>query len=106
VSMACVHGSDAAALLLPAARAPCPRRSDAAALLLPAAGAPAVGAQGAAPVAEGAGDTEQRIRRTVPDLPRGNLTVVVLKSLLQMYGGGGRSEETRSNWTPRQWKRL
>ena len=82
------------------------RRSDAAALLLPAAGAPAVGAQGAAPVAEGAGDTEQRIRRTVPDLPRGNLTVVVLKSLLQMYGGGGRSEETRSNWTPRQWKRL
>jgi hypothetical protein len=42
----------------------------------------------------------------VPDLPRGNLTVVVLKSLLQMYGGGGRSEETRSNWTPRQWKRL
>ena len=47
----------------------------------------AVGAQGAAPVAEGAGDTEQRIRRTVPDLPRGNLTVAVLKSRLQMHGG-------------------
>ena len=50
-------------------------------------GAPAVGAQGAAPVAEGAGVTEQRIRRTVPDLQRGNLTVAVLKSQLQMYGG-------------------
>ena len=47
----------------------------------------AVGAQGAAPVAEGAGDTEQRIRLTVPGLPRGNLTVAVLKSRLQMYGG-------------------
>ena len=47
----------------------------------------AVGAQGAAPVAEGAGDTEQRIRRTVPDLPHGILTVAVLKSRLQMYGG-------------------
>ena len=46
----------------------------------------AVGAQGAAPVAEGAGVTEQRIRRTVPDLPRGNLTVAVLKSRLQMHG--------------------
>ncbi len=45
-----------------------------------------MGAQGAAPVAEGAGVTEQRIRRTVPDLPRGNLTVVVLKSRLQMHG--------------------
>jgi hypothetical protein len=43
--------------------------------------------QGAAPVAEGAGDTEQRIRRTVPSLPCGNLTVAVLKSQLQMYGG-------------------
>ena len=52
-----------------------------------ALGAPAVGAQGAAPVAEGAGVTEQRIRRTVPDLPRGNLTVAVLKSRLQMHGG-------------------
>jgi hypothetical protein len=52
-----------------------------------ALGAPAVGAQGAAPVAEGAGVTEQRIRRTVPDLPRGILTVAVLKSQLQMYGG-------------------
>ena len=31
--------------------------------------------------------TEQRIRRTVPDLPRGILTVAVLKSQLQMYGG-------------------
>ena len=51
-----------------------------------ALGAPAVGAQGAAPVAEGAGVTEQRIRRTVPDLPRGNLTVAVLKSRLQMHG--------------------
>ena len=30
--------------------------------------------------------TEQRIRRTVPDLPRGNLTVAVLKSRLQMHG--------------------
>ena len=47
----------------------------------------AVGAQGAAPVAEGAGDTEQRIRLTVPGLPRGNLTVAVLKSRLQIYGG-------------------
>jgi hypothetical protein len=47
----------------------------------------AVGAQGVAPVAEGAGDTEQRIRLTVPGLPRGNLTVAVLKSRLQMYGG-------------------
>ena len=45
---------------------------DAAALVLAAAGAPAVGSQGAAPVAEGAGDTEQRISRTVPGLPRGN----------------------------------
>ena len=44
-------------------------------------------AQGAAPVAEGAGDTEQRIRLTVPGLPRGNLTVAVLKSRLQMHGG-------------------
>ena len=43
--------------------------------------------QGAAPVAEGAGVTEQRIRQTVPDLPRGNLTVVVLKSRLQMHVG-------------------
>ena len=43
---------------------------DAAARVLAAAGAPAVGAQG--PVAEGAGDTEQRISRTVPGLPRGN----------------------------------
>jgi hypothetical protein len=58
-----------------------------AARVLAAAGAPAVGAQGAAPVAEGAGDTEQRISRTVPGLPRGNLTVAVLKSRLQMYGG-------------------
>jgi hypothetical protein len=31
--------------------------------------------------------TEQRIRRTVPDLPRGDLTVAVLKSRLQMHGG-------------------
>jgi hypothetical protein len=52
-----------------------------------ALGAPAVGAQGAAPVAEGAGVTEQRIRRTVPGLPGGILTVAVLKSQLQMYGG-------------------
>ncbi len=36
---------------------------------------------------EGAGDTEQRIRRTVSGLPRGNLTVAVLKSRSQMYGG-------------------
>ena len=43
--------------------------------------------QGAAPVAEGAGVTEQRIRRTVPGLPGGILTVAVLKSQLQMYGG-------------------
>ena len=47
----------------------------------------AVGAQGAAPVAEGAGVTEQRIRQAVPGLPVGNLTVAVLKSQLQMYGG-------------------
>jgi hypothetical protein len=60
---------------------------DAAARVLAAAVASAVGAQGAAPVAEGAGDTEQRISRTVPGLPRGNLTVAVLKSRLQMYGG-------------------
>jgi hypothetical protein len=59
----------------------------AAARVLAAVEAPAVGAQGAAPVAEGAGDTEQRISRTVPGLPRGNLTVAVLKSRLQMYGG-------------------
>jgi hypothetical protein len=31
--------------------------------------------------------TEQRIRRTVPGLPGGILTVAVLKSQLQMYGG-------------------
>jgi hypothetical protein len=59
----------------------------AAARVLAAAGAPAVGVQAADPVAEGAGDTEQRIRLTVPGLPRGNLTVAVLKSRLQMYGG-------------------
>ena len=52
----------------------------AASRVLSAAWAPAVGAKGAAPVAEGAGDTEQRIRRTVPGLPRGILTVSVLKS--------------------------
>jgi hypothetical protein len=60
---------------------------DAASRVLAAAVAPAVGAQGAAPVAEGAGDIEQRIRRTVPGLLRGNLTMAVLKSQLQMYGG-------------------
>jgi hypothetical protein len=38
--------------------------------VLAAAGALAVGAQVAAPVTEGAGDTEQRIRRTVPGLPQ------------------------------------
>jgi hypothetical protein len=31
--------------------------------------------------------TEQRIRQAVPGLPVGNLTVEVLKSQLQMYGG-------------------
>ena len=46
-----------------------------------------MGAQVAAPVTERAGDTKQRIRRTVPDLPLGNLTVAVLKSRLQMHGG-------------------
>jgi hypothetical protein len=52
-----------------------------------AIGAPTVGAQDTAPVAEGAGVTEHRIRRTVPGLQGGILTVAVLKSQLQMYGG-------------------
>jgi len=64
--------------LLQLVAAGCPLRSS---------GAPAVGAQVAAPVTERAGDTKQRIRRTVPDLPLGNLTVAVLKSRLQMHGG-------------------
>ena len=67
----------AACVLAPAGAAPAAAAGAAGAAAL---GAPAVGAQGAAPVAEGAGVTEQRIRRTVPDLPRGILTVAVLKS--------------------------
>ena len=69
----------AARVLAPAGAAP--------AAAAGAAGAAALGAPAAAPVAEGEGVTEQRIRQAVPGLPVGNLTVAVLKSQLQMYGG-------------------
>ena len=55
--------------------------------MLSAAWSPEVVTQATSPVAEGAGDTKQHIRLTVPGLPCGNLTVSVLKYRLQMYDG-------------------
>jgi len=64
-----------------------------------AGGAAAAGTAAGGAVAAG-GAAEQRIRSSVPNLPRGHLTVAVLKDQLQLYGGAMCVDDAKARYRP------